>query len=157
KLNTENIAIIEVFSTSDVHLGVSKNHPMASLPIIPASRLNELKNENFLLSSQYLLDNGRRKELQRMMGFETPINVKYLDFVEPELALRYVGKGLGVLPLSTFVPKEIEDVVFIPMECKNPTPVSLYYVYKRTNASRALKLFTKYIEEEASKAFRSYR
>lgn len=138
----------QILSKTELYLGLPKTHKLASCKIITRDLFKELQNETFLFSILHAGKPGMSQHdyLREHLGIpKAKFKARQIDMSEPELAYTLIRNGQGILPRSGSAPKDLESIVFVPVEGWTYSS-SLYLIYKDTKSNKALKRFIEYCE-----------
>lgn len=130
-------------------LGLPVTHQFAGRARITKDLFPKLKDEVFLFSSREVdsVGTGQRSNLSSLFGIPPEdFKVRLVDFAEPTLAVKVVGRTGCLLPQLSFVPHRMGDVVFVPVDGWNHQ-VSLFLVYKENHLKAALRKFCGVVDE----------
>lgn len=139
-LASGDILIDQILAHNTLSLGLPADHPLAGHREITKEDFPLLAGETFLFSCAQMGAQGEkeRRNLSRLLGIDGVMHVRFVDYTEPTLALKLVEKGAGILPQACIVPRQVGNVVFVPLEGGN-TATFMYFVHRRSTAGKALR------------------
>lgn len=136
-----NVELLTLFANHTLTIGLPEGHPLAGASIITPDQFPLLQKETFLFSNAQMGSVGirQRKNIQKLLNFTEPMKIRFVDYAEPELALRLVESGAGVLPQACFVPEWLGRIRFVPVDGWNEVSTLLYFVYRKDHLSPPLE------------------
>lgn len=154
-LNNPNIRIEALFTQDKMAIGLPESHPFAKCEYLTKEHYPRLREETFLFSyalnevgEQSVVGERERARLTSLLEFSGPMKTRMIDFSKPEIVLRLVETGAGILPQGCFVPRQIGNVHFVPVKDYSDR-ITLYLISKKDNHSRGLRLLRKCAAEFA--------
>lgn len=149
-ITKDDLKIITTLRNRVMYLGMSRNHPLANRDSI---KLDEVNNEIFIFTlinagEQYSSRIGDLKHL--ITGSDPSITPMFMDFSNRDVVLRIVESGKAVLPQIVKPLTGGRKIKYVEVEGW-PDEATGLFLYRKTNSSKVIKSFSRYVREYAQK------